>query len=249
MQNSLGDTGRLAAALVIALALHGSLAMIHISAPFSPGVPETPSTQALKVSFVAAKAEAPVEKILDRPDTAKPVTQETPAETKPALPTRSESIVSQQQRPAPAPLPLETREPVPERTAKKWVEKPAEDALPLPQRSERAEGAAPAVPAGRDLSGPVIPALPRYRDNPPPDYPQSARRRGYEGLVVLSVTVGTDGRAREITVKGSSGYELLDRAALDAVRRWRFDPATRRGVPFVMTVDVPVRFELREGRW
>lgn len=243
------DRGRLAAALVIALALHGSLAMINLAAPFSPGVPETQSTQALQVSFVTAKAEAPVRTLPHRPDTAKPVKQERLAETKPALTSLPEDSASQQQHPAPAPLPLETREPVPERTAKKWVEKPAEDALPLPQRSGGAADRADAAQVDREQTGLIVPALPRYRDNPTPDYPQAARRRGYEGLVVLSVTVETDGRAMEVTVKDSSGHEVLDRAALDAVRRWRFDPATRRGVPCVMTVDVPVRFELREERW
>jgi protein TonB len=67
--------------------------------------------------------------------------------------------------------------------------------------------------------------------------------------VVLSVTVGTDGSARNVEVTHSSGHELLDRAALNTVRAWRFDPATHRGVPFVMTVEVPVRFELRDERW
>lgn len=249
MKRSPGDTGRLAAALVIALALHGSMAVLHLPKPFSPVMLKIPSTQALEVSFVTAKPDAPVQAPLDGADPAQPEKQQLPVETKPVLPVRSESIVTKQQRPVPATAPPETREPIPETTTKKSVEKPAEDALPLRQRTGGAADRADAAQVDREEAGSIVPALPRYRDNPPPEYPVAARRRGYEGLVVLSVTVGTDGSARKVEVTSSSGYDLLDRSALDAVRAWRFDPATRRGVPVVMTVEVPVRFELRAERW
>lgn len=58
-----------------------------------------------------------------------------------------------------------------------------------------------------------------------PEYPQSFIRRGWQGTVVLRVLVGIEGRVEEIRVEESSGYELLDRNALTAVRGWRFQPA------------------------
>ncbi|MHA1536024.1 MAG: energy transducer TonB, partial [Alphaproteobacteria bacterium] len=80
--------------------------------------------------------------------------------------------------------------------------------------------------------------------NPLPKYPQSARRRGAEGRAVLAVQVGTDGRARSVVLRQSSGHADLDAAALEAVRRWRFAPASRGGVGVEGLAIVPIRFRL-----
>ena len=88
---------------------------------------------------------------------------------------------------------------------------------------------------------------PRYLKALRPAYPILARMRGYEGMVLLAVEVTADGRAGEIRIKRSSGYALLDQSALDAVRRWRFEPARNMNTPLAMTVDIPVRFALHEA--
>ncbi len=91
-------------------------------------------------------------------------------------------------------------------------------------------------------------AAPRYAPgsspNPLPDYPRQARREGWEGRVVLSVAVAVHGHATSVAVRQTSGYAILDEAALAAVRRWRFEPARRGGVPVTASVDVPIRFRL-----
>ena len=87
---------------------------------------------------------------------------------------------------------------------------------------------------------------PRYTRTPSPIYPRTARTRGQEGVVLLSVKVLANGRTDQILVKKSSGYALLDRAALDAVRFWRFEPAKRSQIPLTMIVDIPIRFSLKE---
>lgn len=87
-------------------------------------------------------------------------------------------------------------------------------------------------------------ASPLYQINPPPRYPRLARRRGYEGLVVLEVDVDEYGRPSTITLFSGSGYSLLDKAALEAVRKWRFQPGTIDGIPQKMVVKVPIRFRL-----
>jgi len=89
--------------------------------------------------------------------------------------------------------------------------------------------------------------LPRYINATRPAYPLMARMRGYEGMVLLSVEVLTDGRAGEIRVRKSSGYALLDQSALNAVRAWHFEPARKRDIPQAMTVDIPIRFSLNEA--
>lgn len=83
-----------------------------------------------------------------------------------------------------------------------------------------------------------------YLDNPPPAYPPLARRMQLEGRVVLRVRVGMDGDAQEVLLDTGSGHAILDRAALAAVRRWRFVPARRGSEPVEAWVRVPLVFRL-----
>jgi periplasmic protein TonB len=89
-------------------------------------------------------------------------------------------------------------------------------------------------------------AVPKYRENAQPNYPDFARSKGYQGLVLLSAEVHSDGHVGEVKIRKSCGHSLLDRSALDAVRHWKFEPGKRMGVPVNMWVDVPVRFVLKD---
>lgn len=97
--------------------------------------------------------------------------------------------------------------------------------------------------------GTLTQARPNYLHNPPPPYPPLARRRGLTGVVVLKVRVGTDGVAREVAVRGTSGHAVLDEAAVATVSKWRFMPARRGETSVESWAEVPIRFELnrREG--
>lgn len=90
--------------------------------------------------------------------------------------------------------------------------------------------------------------LPAYRRNPPPVYPASARRRGYEGTVILEVLVNARGTVDELRVSRSSGFKVLDRAALRAVKIWLFEPGRQGERAVAMWVKVPVRFQLQKDR-
>lgn len=83
-----------------------------------------------------------------------------------------------------------------------------------------------------------------YLRNPPPVYPQRARKRGAEGKVMLEVAVTREGDAHEVFIARSSGHDLLDEAARNAVQRWRFIPARRGSELVAATVIVPVEFRL-----
>jgi len=78
--------------------------------------------------------------------------------------------------------------------------------------------------------------------SPAPAYPATALRRGEGGTVLLRVNVGADGRPQEIAFADRSGSRELDRAARDAVSRWRFTPALENGKPVAAVVEVPVDF-------
>ncbi len=83
-----------------------------------------------------------------------------------------------------------------------------------------------------------------YLHNPRPAYPRQARQQRMQGRVLLAVRVSAEGLALSVTLKSSSGFDLLDQAAAEAVRNWRFVPARRGGSPVEGLVEVPIRFVL-----
>lgn len=95
--------------------------------------------------------------------------------------------------------------------------------------------------------GAVVEVLPNYLRNPPPVYPRLARERGYEGTVLLEIEVLASGRCGTVNVLTSSGYDVLDSAAVNAVRQWVFKPARRWRQPVAFWVEIPVTFRLIEG--
>jgi protein TonB len=87
-----------------------------------------------------------------------------------------------------------------------------------------------------------------YGASPPPAYPARARRRGEQGTVMLRVLVGPDGAVLRAGIAHTSGFRLLDDAALEVVRtRWRFVAARRDGHAVKCWVLVPIRFALTEA--
>jgi len=85
-----------------------------------------------------------------------------------------------------------------------------------------------------------------YLGNTDAKYPLAARRNGDEGKVMLLVKVSAEGVPVKVDVFQSSGFPALDRAALDAVRAWRFVPARQSGKAVEGEVRVPVVFQLGE---
>lgn len=98
--------------------------------------------------------------------------------------------------------------------------------------------------AGTSAEGTGTLALPQYRSNPAPVYPESARRQRQEGVVWLRVEVSERGDALAVAVGQSSGHLALDEAAMSAVRDWKFVPARQGTRPVAARVEVPVRFRL-----
>ncbi len=88
-------------------------------------------------------------------------------------------------------------------------------------------------------------ARPEYKKNPLPRYPRIAKRRGYQGRTNLKVEVMESGIVGRIKVATSSGFDVLDKAALEAVKGWRFIPGTRDGNRTRQWVVVPIRFRLQ----
>lgn len=87
-------------------------------------------------------------------------------------------------------------------------------------------------------------ATPLYKSNPLPKYPASARRRGFEGTVEISVLVSEKGTVTKFELAESSGHKSLDQQALETVKQWRFEPGRKNGKTKAMWVKIPITFKL-----
>jgi periplasmic protein TonB len=85
-----------------------------------------------------------------------------------------------------------------------------------------------------------------YASNPKPEYPAIAKSRDWQGKVMLHVQVSADGLSDSVRVEKSSGYEMLDECAMEAVKRWRFIPAKRGETAVASSVLVPITFSLAD---
>jgi TonB family protein len=83
----------------------------------------------------------------------------------------------------------------------------------------------------------------RALSTPDPEYTEQARQAKLQGMCVLRVIVGTDGKPRDIRVTRSLGMGL-DEKAIAAVSQWAFAPATKDGLPVPVQISVQVSFRL-----
>lgn len=106
---------------------------------------------------------------------------------------------------------------------------------------------APPAPLEAPKPAPIVQAKEgaNYLKNPRPPYPGVAQRNGWQGTTLLRVQVTPNGKPGAITVQRSSGKDVLDEAAINAVKKWSFVPATQGGVPIGGVVTVPIVFRLQ----
>lgn len=152
------------------------------------------------------------------------------------------------QPPKPKSMTKEVPAPVPARIAEAVAEQAPQQAPP--QVAPIAPPVQPAPAAPRLAPEPVL-ELPRYNaaylSNPPPAYPFAARRRGIEGTVLVRAEISAGGECLRAELKKSSGNGMLDQAAVDAVKGWRFVPARRGSQAIAAWVEVPITFKLENN--
>ncbi len=78
----------------------------------------------------------------------------------------------------------------------------------------------------------------------PPEYPVRARERGTEGWVDLEFTVATDGTTQNVSVRAAEPAGVFERAAIEAVERWRYEPRVVNGSVVDQRVQARMRFRL-----
>ena len=123
---------------------------------------------------------------------------------------------------------------------------------PMPAEEPAIKEVTPPEPQNASPPSPVqLDAEPDYRadylNNPRPPYPMVARRMGYNGKVILNVEVLAEGRAGQVLLHKSCGYEILDNAALRTVKTWKFSPAKHFGQPVTQWFLVPIKFSLEDN--
>ncbi|WP_338457677.1 energy transducer TonB [Methylococcus capsulatus] len=194
--------------------------------------PEARPSQPIEVSLAM---------IAPAPKAAEPAAQPAPAPPKPVTPRKPRSVAKPKPlaKTLPKPFPVQ-----PERTVGESAAK-TEPAAPPPETPS----AAPAEGTGGG-SGPAVPASTpanfnaNYLHNPVPEYPMFARKQRWQGKVMLKVHVLPTGLPAEVELQSSSGHDILDEAAMETVRRWRFVPATKGGKAVASWVVVPLEFSL-----
>lgn len=199
------------------------------------------------IALINAKATQPIIKDLQTPMMVSLVTSPAPEpEVVPLIPTPPQPVVKQQkpiikkQEPTPKPIAVEKEVAQPVVT-----EAPPTPAAPVVVAKELEVVETPPPP--KSIAEPVV-EPPRfgaaYLHNPAPDYPQMARRLGQQGRVLLKVLVAENGTAETVVLATSSGFEKLDQAAIEAVKKWSFIPAKRNNEAISAYVLVPVKFSL-----
>ena len=83
-------------------------------------------------------------------------------------------------------------------------------------------------------------------NNPHPPYPLIARKKGFEGKLILEVLVNEDGSVKSTSIRESSGYEILDNVSKKTVEKWIFIPAKKMGQAVKDNIQVPIKFVLTD---
>lgn len=134
------------------------------------------------------------------------------------------------------------------RISVRWTSPAVEPRPTAPVAAAEADTAADPAAALALVEGVEWLEQPQYAQNPPPAYPREAFWRNQQGRVQLLVDLDARGRPTQVAIERSSGFVLLDTAAAAAVRRWRFVPARRWGLPVASRTRVPIVFRIVEAQ-
>jgi protein TonB len=83
--------------------------------------------------------------------------------------------------------------------------------------------------------------------NPSPEYPEMAVFLDYQGTAIVRIKVSTKGLSEGVQVLRSSGFDLLDKSAVNALKKWRFTPSKNGNTPVASSVVISVIYEIYRG--
>ncbi|WP_407333825.1 TonB family protein [Enterovibrio sp. 27052020O] len=195
------------------------------------------------------KAEKVTEPKTEKSPTEKPSIEEKPRIEKPKIekPVLDKPIAkktkTKEHKPVQkkTPKPTEKANPL-EKTHPQEKAKPLDKAKPIEKPVDTVSNSA--MNQAKD-SAPVMVERPQFKVRPSqPTYPRMAMRKGMQGNVLIEVWLDESGNQIKQALVKSSGFDLLDSAAISAVKKWRFQSHTVNGVALAHRVRIPVRFNL-----
>jgi len=224
------------------LVIIGSVVLFHLAALWAlhTGLLKRMAEVVVPVMMISQSEPPPPPPPVVKPvEPPPPVTKTPPPVTQ--TPPPQQPVLTPPPSPAPVAPAAAAPEPAPVLAA------PATPTAPATVVNTPAPAPAPAPPSA---AAPVKVELPNskadYLHNPPPDYPRMSVRLGEQGQVIVKVLIGADGVPQKAEVQTSSGFERLDKAALDAAMRWRYVPGKRGGVAETMWYLLPMTFNLKK---
>ncbi|MET1162011.1 MAG: energy transducer TonB [Pseudoxanthomonas sp.] len=199
-------------------------ALLEKADPKAPALPRLKQTIANAQLAVAARAES---------EKTKEVTD---AEAK-ALETQRLAQQAEQQRVAAAALAAQQQQDAARAEAERTAAAQREAAAAAQREAAARTAPAAATAAAPSAARPTVSTSLKVVSSPSPRYPPEALRAGTAGEVLVELTVGTDGSVTNARVVRATPPRVFDREALNAVRRWKFEPidaptTTRRTLAF-----------------
>jgi protein TonB len=134
-----------------------------------------------------------------------------------------------------------------DRAVRVTVEAPSPPPIPAVAAAPPASARAVPVAAAAAAPSALVAAEKLPGHCPPPRYPRAARRRGWEGVVIVDVRIDPDGAPTAVSLRQSAGYRVLDEEVIATLKRWRFSPGRRGAQPVVSTRTLRFVFQIRSG--
>jgi protein TonB len=254
--------------MALSLLLHGS-ALVPLAFAGAVGAPGDEPALVVEIIRAAPAPANATEPGIDLPSNDEPppieaseiagATVELPTPVEPPPIEASEIAPAKIELPAPnEPPPLDIAEIKPPTPPKEQPKPPARAKAAPTRAAQKPAVTQTASPPGigtdqatQTAAAAALPAIvfehhPRFRVPPrPATYPPRSIELGHQGEALVRVRLDTSGSAVEIVLWRTTGHEMLDQAALAAVRGWHFMPAMRNGHAIAAWVEIPVRFHLR----
>ncbi|MFY0572381.1 TonB family protein [Archangium lansingense] len=248
-----GDKERWGWALLIAALVHAGALTVGLMMPQSTPLPATPPAEP-EVVFFSFPPPPPAASGATTPRAAVPEQVKRQARTRPPrtlqmpLPTKAPEL--------PQETPVETANPETVQDTPP-PEEVASDVAGPPEVGGVVAGIVGGVLGGREggllgatggeaLELKQVARAPEVLEQLKPRYPRRAKIDGIEGLVLVRIIIGTDGRVEPESARIIRSVPELDAAAISAVSQWRFSPALgRQGRPVRVIVEIPVQFSLK----
>ncbi len=235
---------RLLPAAILAFLFH--VLLLYMESGWLKGKPPVrPKIDSVTMTLVQMKNDVP-KPVLQKPPPQKKIKPEK-KKVRPKIkkPAKNEKPIV---KPAMPPKPQAEQEPLKETKSSEPenIMEPADEWPALPQiisDESIPETTAPDNNINKTVF--VKTAIPLYKLNPRPAYPRLARKRGYQGTVVLDVLVDKNGRVSDLKLATSSNYPVLDKKAMASVKKWLFEPGKKGNNKVDMWVKVPIRFDLK----